>query len=73
MPVNVAVGEPQSRVVGEESYGDIVIGAGAKANDVAHDGVDKDVYRYWRYGSRGMHASRCCLNMRKDNCHDADT
>ena len=44
MPVNMTVEEPRSRVVGEESDGDLIICASANANDVAHDGVDKVVY-----------------------------
>ena len=43
MPVNVTVEEPRSRVVREESDGDLIICASANANDVAHDGVDKVV------------------------------
>jgi hypothetical protein len=44
VPVNVTVEEPWARVVGEESDGDLIVGAGANANNVAHDGVDKVVY-----------------------------
>jgi len=44
MPVNVAVEEPWARVVREESDGDLIICAGANANDVAHDGVDEVVF-----------------------------
>ena len=42
MPVKVE--EPRARVVGEESDGNLIICAGANANDVAHDGVDKVVF-----------------------------
>jgi hypothetical protein len=44
MPINVAVEEPWSRVVGEESNRD-VISCVADAHDVAYDGVDVIVRR----------------------------
>ena len=41
MPVNVGVEEPRSRVVGEESDGELILCTGANGNDVAYDGVNR--------------------------------
>ena len=72
MPVDVAVVEPQARVVGEEADGDLIIcGASANAHNVVDDRVDPVVPCCSRYGLRGVCASGSSVNTRKENCHES--
>ena len=84
MPVDVAVEEPRSRVIGEESDGHEIRFAGADAHDIADDRINKVVgiasgapdhmegmLLNRHVSMRADHRSRCMIDLRRASGWDA--